>query len=93
MRISGCGTVATIVVAIWGCASSTQRPSEPPASSTPVVADRLEATYDPASKRLTGRGTMRLRAPRRGVEIDPELAFPDIERGNNRWERQVRNED
>ena len=24
----------------------------------------------------------------RAVEIDPELAFPDMDRGNNRWEQQ-----
>jgi aminopeptidase N len=50
--------------------------------------ERLELPVDPW---LTGARTQVTRiangATVRAVEIDPELSFPDIERGNNRWVR------
>jgi hypothetical protein len=48
--------------------------------------DRLELPVDPwlagtrtQTARIAGAATVR------SVEIDPELAFPDVDRGNNRW--------
>jgi hypothetical protein len=48
--------------------------------------ERVELPVDPW---LAGARTQTARIPSgstvRSVEIDPELAFPDVDRGNNRW--------